>query len=187
MLGRLLTVAVAAAVLSACQSVAPAVERPAEQAALCSLGVSLGKVAIAPLTHWRDDQKEREVREPIALHAIEAVAPAISCADSTKIFPIVPDTQSETRLIQARLDGATSVIFIRIEELGPIAVLSFPTLWSTWSDVKFTLDAVDVASGETLRSIPHHRREGGAYESRGLQPLQGEMEQALKDVILGAS
>jgi len=173
---------------SACATPAPPpVEFPPAQAALCAPGVSLGKVVIAPMARWRADQKEPEAREPIALHAIEAVAPAITCADSTRVLPVVPDGQAEARIIQARLDGANSIIFIHIEELGPIAILSFPTLWSTWSDVKFTLDAVDVATGATLRTIPHHRREGGAYEGRGLAPLQSEMEQALRDVILGKS
>lgn len=178
---------VAAAALAAvsCASAPPPVEAPPAQAALCSPGVSLGKVVIVPLTRWRDDQKEPQVREAIAMRAIEKVAPSISCAESAKVMPIALDAQVQARLVQARLDSANTAIVIHIEELGPIAVLSFPTLWSTWSDVKFTLEAVDVASGEASRTIPHHRREGGAYEARGLDPLQGEMEQALKDVIAG--
>ncbi|MEZ6029543.1 MAG: hypothetical protein R3C46_07300 [Hyphomonadaceae bacterium] len=159
----------------------------ATQVALCSPGVSLGKVVIAPLTRWRTDQKEPEVREEIARKAIEATAPAITCAASVKVLPIAPDTAAADSLAAAKADGAATALLIRIDELGPIAILSFPALWSTWSDVKFTLDVVDVASGETRRSIPHHRRKGGAFEIRGLDPLQGEMEQALKDVIAGAT
>ncbi len=184
---RMLSAVLGLNVLAACQTAEPpAVEIPPQQSALCSPGVSLGKVLVAPLAGWRHDQKEVEARQDIALHAIEAVTPVMPCAASTKILPIVPNSQADTRIVQARLEGATSIVFIRLEELGPVAVLSFPTLWSTWSDVKFTVDAVDVASGETLRSIPHRRREGGAYEGRGTAPLQGEMEQALKDVILGS-
>jgi hypothetical protein len=83
------------------------------------------------------------------------------------------------------MEGANTAILVRIDELGPIAVVSFPALWSTWSDVQFTLDVVDVATGNVVRSIPHRRQKGGAFEMRGLEPLQAEMEIALKDVLLG--
>lgn len=175
-----------AVVLTACASAPPGAQSVAPQAALCASGVSLDKVAIAPLTRWRIDQKEPEVREAIALKAIEAVAPSISCAASANVLSISADANAAAKLAEAKAGGATTVLFIRVDELGPIAILSFPALWSTWSDVKFTLDAVDVASGKVLRSIPHHRQKGGAFEVRGLDPLQAEMELALKDVILGA-
>jgi hypothetical protein len=173
------------AVAACASSSPPPVEIPAAQAALCAPGVSLGKVVVGPLTRWRVDQKEPELREAIAMKAIEAVLPAMPCAASVEVLPALPDAQAIAHLSQARRNGATTAILVRIDELGPLAVVSFPTLWSTWSDVKFTLDAVDVASGETLRSIPHRRQQGGAYEVRGLGPLQSEMELALKDVVLG--
>ena len=180
--------ALAMLAVTACATASPPpVEIPPAQAALCGPGVSLGKVAVAPLTRWRADQKEPEVREVIAMKAIEAVLPAMPCASGVTVMSILPDAQSVARLSEARRDGVKTIVFIRIDELGPIAILSFPALWSTWSDVSFTLDVVDVASGGAQRSIPHRRQKGGAYEVRGLEPLQAEMEQALKDVILGAS
>lgn len=172
---------------SACASAPPNAESFAMQTPLCAPGVSLGKVVIAPLTRWRPDQKEPAIREAIALKAIEAVAPAIACAASARVLPPGPDAASASALAAAKAEGASTALLIRIDELGPIAILSFPAVWSTWSDVKFTLDAVDAASGQTLRSIPHRRQKGGAFEVRGLDPLQGEMEQALRDVILGAA
>ena len=175
------------AVAGCATSSPPLVEIPPAQAAVCAPGVSLGKVMVAPLTRWRADQKEPQLREAIAMKAIEAVLPQMPCAASVKVMSVLPDAQSVASLSEARREGAKSIVFIRIDELGPIAILSFPALWSTWSDVKFTLDVVDAASGDTLRSIPHRRQTGGAYEVRGLEPLQAEMEQALKDVILGAS
>ena len=172
--------------LSACASSPPqAVEIPAAQAAVCAPGVSLGKVVVAPLTRWRTDQKEPEVREAIAMKAIEAATLTMPCAREVKVLPIAPDASAAARLVQARIDGASTAILIHVEELGPIAILSFPALWSTWSDVKFTLDVVDAATGNVRRSIPHRRQKGGAFEVRGLEPLQAEMEQALKDVIVG--
>ncbi len=170
---------------SACASAPPGAESFPAQAPLCGPGSALGKVVITPVTRWRPDQKEPEVREAIAQKAIEAVAPAISCASSVTVLPIAANSTSAVTLAAARKDGAKTVLFIRIDELGPIAVLSFPALWSTWSDVKFTLDAVDVQSSANVRSIPHRRQKGGTFEIRGLGPLQDEMEAALKDVILG--
>jgi hypothetical protein len=170
---------------AACASAPPGAESFPTQAPLCAPGVSLGKVVIAPLTRWRPDQKEPQVREAIAQKAIEAVAPAISCASSVKVLPIAADARSADALAVAGTEGAKTALLIHIDELGPIAILSFPALWSTWSDAKFTLDAVDVQTGVSVRSIPHRRQKGGAFEARGLDPLQGEMEAALKDVILG--
>jgi hypothetical protein len=172
--------------LTACASAPPGAESIASQAPLCAPGVSLGKVVIAPLTRWRVDQKEPDVREAIAAKAIAAVAPSISCAVSARVLPIAADANASARVAEAKAASASTIIFIRIDELGPIATLSFPALWSTWSDVKFTLEAVDAATGQVARSIPHRRQKGGAFEVRGLDPLQAEMELALRDVILGA-
>jgi hypothetical protein len=171
--------------LSGCASAQQPSPGIAPAAPLCAPGVSLGKVVIAPLTRWRVDQKEPAVREAIAQKAIDAVAPGIPCAASVSVLPIAPDAQSADRLAKARADGAATALLIRIDELGPITIISFPALWSTYSDVQFTLEAIDTQTDEILRSIPHHRRKGGAFEVRGLDPLQDEMEQALKDVILG--
>jgi hypothetical protein len=147
--------------------------------------VSLGKVTVAPLTRWRADQKEPEVREAIAMKAINTAFAGTPCAAGATVLPISTDDTSVARLAQARMEGANTAILVRIDELGPIAVVSFPALWSTWSDVQFTLDVVDVATGNVVRSIPHRRQKGGAFEMRGLEPLQAEMEIALKDVLLG--
>lgn len=168
-----------------CASAPPGAENFPVQAPICAPGVSLGKVVVAPLTRWRSDQKEPAVREAIAIKAVEAVAPAITCASSVKVLGVAADAKFAEELSTAKAGSADTALFIRIDELGPIAIMSFPALWSTWSDVKFTLDVVDVQSGTTLRSIPHRRQRGGAFETRGLDPLQAEMEAALKDVILG--
>ena len=171
---------------SACASSAPPpITMPAAQAAVCGPGVSLGKVMVAPLTRWRADQKEPEVREAIAMKAINTAFAGAPCAAGATVLPIATDDTSAARLTQARMEGANTAILVRIDELGPIAVVSFPALWSTWSDVQFTLDVVDVATGNVVRSIPHRRQKGGAFEMRGLEPLQAEMEIALRDVLLG--
>jgi len=185
---RSFTAFIALCAASACASSAPPpVTIPVAQTAVCAPGVSFGKVVVAPLTRWRTDQKEPEVREAIAMKAINTAFAATPCAAGATIFPIATDDTSVARLGQARMEGANTAILVRIDELGPIGVLSFPALWSTWSDVQFTLDVVEVATGNVLRSIPHRRQKGGAFEMRGLEPLQAEMEIALRDVLLGAT
>lgn len=184
---RLAAISVLLAVSACASSSPPPVTIPATQTAVCTPDVSLGKVMVVPLTRWRADQKEPEVREAIAMKAINTAFAGTPCAAGANILPIAPDDASVAGLTQARKEGVNTAMLLRIDELGPIAVLSFPALWSTWSDVQFTLDVVDAATGNVLRSIPHRRQKGGAFEMRGLEPLQAEMEMALRDVLLGAS
>jgi hypothetical protein len=182
---RLAFISVLLAASACASSSPPPLTIPATQTAVCAPCVSLGKVTVAPLTRWRADQKEPEVREAIAMKAINTAFAGTPCAAGATVLPIATDDTSVARLAQARMEGANTAILVRIDELGPIAVVSFPALWSTWSDVQFTLDVVDVATGNVVRSIPHRRQKGGAFEMRGLEPLQAEMEIALRDVLLG--
>jgi hypothetical protein len=182
---RLAFISVLLAASACASSSPPPLTIPATQTAVCAPSVSLGKVTVAPLTRWRADQKEPEVREAIAMKAINTAFAGTPCAAGATVLPIATDDTSVARLAQARMEGANTAILVRIDELGPIAVVSFPALWSTWSDVQFTLDVVDVATGNVVRSIPHRRQKGGAFEMRGLEPLQAEMEIALRDVLLG--
>jgi len=153
---------------------------------LCSAGVRLGDVQVAPLTHWRPDQKEKEARAEIARKAIEAAFRSTPCAQSVKVLPAAPDTEAAAKIAQAKSEGAETAVLITVHELGPILNLSIPVLWSTWSDVKFDLEAVDAATGEAKFRVEHHRKVGGAFQLRGVGPLQGEMETALHEVITGA-
>lgn len=179
--------AVALAVLAqaACSST-DAISTPITGAPpLCAPGVALGAVAVAPLTRWRPDQKEKERREAIARKAIETAFRSMPCARSVKLLGIAPDAQSAAKLAEAKSGGADTAVLIRIDELGPILIISVPVLWSTWSDIKFGLEEVDVATGQTLLKFDHHRKVGGAFQVRGVGPLEGEMETALRELIVG--
>jgi hypothetical protein len=183
---RRLAIAALAGLATAC-STAKVIDTPGDGSApLCKPGVSLGKVAVTPLTHWRPDQKEPAVREAIAQAAIEAAVKTMPCAQSVTVSPISADTQADAALAAARAGGADTAIQIRVQELGPIAILSLPVLWSTWSDVKFEFKAVSLATNQTLFDIDRRRTVGGAFNVRGLGPLQAEMETALADLIVGA-
>lgn len=152
---------------------------------LCARDAQLGDVVVAPLTRWRPDQKEKEDRAAIAQGAIGEAFKGVPCAASVRVLPIAPDGDVSAKLAQAKAEGAETAVVIRVDELGPILIVSFPALWSTWSDVRFNLEAVDLASGATKLKLDHHRKVGGAFDVRGVGPLQAEMEAALGEVIAG--
>jgi hypothetical protein len=152
---------------------------------LCRPGVQLGKVAVAPLTHWRADQKEPPVREAIAEAAMRDAFAGLPCATSVEYLKIRSDSQAQTSVDEAKASGASALVSITVHELGPIFVLSFPALWSGWSDVVFDIDAVDLPSGAQRFSVSRGRRVGGAFEVRGLWPLQGEFSKALQPLLTG--
>ena len=177
--------ALALLALAACSTTERQSEASLGTPPLCSPGAQLGDVVVAPLTRWRSDQKEREDRAAIAQGAIGETFKTFPCASSVKVLPIAPDGDVTATLAQARGAGAETAVVIRVDELGPILILSFPALWSTWSDVKFSFEAVDLASGATKLRLDHHRKVGGAFQVRGVGPLQAEMEAALREVIAG--
>ncbi|CAN0011777.1 unnamed protein product, partial [Phaeothamnion confervicola] len=158
---------------------------PVGSAPLCAPGVQLGDVVVAPLTRWRADQKEKEARAAIAQGAIGEAFKGLPCASSVRVLSIAADGDIAAKLAQAKTAGAEAMLLVRIDELGPIAILSFPALWSTWSDVKFELEAINLANGQATHRIEHHRKIGGAFQVRGVGPLQGEMEKALGEVLTG--
>lgn len=146
---------------------------------------SLGVIAVRPETRWRPDQKEPEVRERIAMAAIEAVFRDLPSVRVAEIRPFIRWSEpSESRFAEERRAGIDTVVFITVEELGPRLYLSIPVLWSTYSDVKFQLRAVRTQTGETILDIKHSRLVGGPFQLRGVGPLQAEMETALQDALV---
>jgi hypothetical protein len=180
-----LTLSACLLVLAACASVEAASTPQTGSPPICGLATRLGAVAVVPLTHWRPDQKEPPVREAIAQRALENAFRSTPCAASTKVLALSPDTARDARLAEAKASGANTAILVTVQELGPIFIISAPVLFSGWSDVKFTVEEVDLSTGATKLKFDHHRKVGGAFNLRGLGPLQGEMEIALHDVIIG--
>ena len=182
---KFLILASSALVLTACASVEAASTPQAGSPPICTASAKLGAAAVVPLTHWRPDQKEPPVREAIAQRALENAFRSTPCAASAKVLAIGPDTARDARLVEAKSSGANTAILVTVQELGPIFIISVPVLFSGWSDVKFTIEEVDLSNGATKLKFDHHRKVGGAFNLRGLGPLQGEMETALHDVIVG--
>ncbi|MBO9539071.1 hypothetical protein J7643_00585 [bacterium] len=144
----------------------------------------LGVLSVRPLSRWRPDQKEVPAREKIARAAIEAVFRNLPSGSVAEIRPFEPfSAQSDLKLAEARTANIDTVVTITVEELGPQLYLSIPVLWSTYSDVRFQLQAVRTQTGETVLDVKHKRLVGGPFELRGVQPLQAEMETALREVL----
>jgi hypothetical protein len=150
---------------------------------LCKANSDLGFLVVAPLTHWRADQKEPQVREAIAEAAIKSSFAGLKCARSVEVRPIVGDQTLPEALDMARKAAATTLVVVTVHELGPIVNLSIPVLWSGWSDVAFEFKAIDLKSGQSILELSRHRRVGGAFDLRGLGPLQAEFEAALMPLL----
>jgi len=182
---KLLCLVVSLLALGACSSNQKTTSAAVGSVPLCAPGGQFGDVVVAPLTRWRSDQKEKEARAAIAQGAIGEAFKAMPCASSVKVLSIAADGDVSAKLAQAKTEGAETALIVRVDELGPIAIMSFPALWSTWSDVKFELEAIDLASGQTTHRIEQHHKTGGAFQIRGVGPLKDEMEKALREVITG--
>jgi hypothetical protein len=169
--------------LAACTTIDSQDEAVSGVPPLCKANSDLGFVVVAPLTHWRADQKEPKVREAIAEAAIKSSFAELSCARSMEIRSIAVDQTLPQAFDQARHANATTLVVVTIRELGPIVNLSFPVLWSGWSDVAFDFKAIDLESGRSVLELSRHRQVGGAFNLRGLGPLQAEFEAALKPLL----
>lgn len=168
--------------LSGCATVQVQREVFQGEAPLFQPARTLGVIEVCPETRWRPDQKEPKLREGIARAAIEAVFRSIPTGRVNAIRPFAPSSSREERFETERAAGIDTMVFITVEELGPKLYLSIPALWSTYSDIQFQLWAVRT-TGETVLDVKHHRTVGGPFQLRGLGPLQGEMETALRDVL----
>lgn len=172
---RVAFVALALAV-SACSTVEIDETVAAGAPPLCAAGRDLGKVAVIAETGWRADQKEPAVREAMAERAIALAFAALPCGRVVAVTPIAAAPQ--------RTDtAADTLVRVRLEELGPLVILSIPVLWRVSSDVKLHLTATETASGATLLDVDHHRTVGGPFTLRPASWAESELEIALRDLL----
>lgn len=177
-LGRWLVGALALVLVVGCSSVQIVDEAGVGVPPLRS---ALGRVAVLPETRWRPDQKEPEVREAIVWRALDEVfggTPGVVRPLAT--YSLEPEAMTLAREAGA---GTETAIFLQVQELGPILLLSLPVLWSGYSDVKLRFRAVRVPSGEVLLDVQRRRQVGGPFEVRGLWPLQRELVLTLRELL----
>lgn len=145
----------------------------------------LGAIAVLPETRWRPDQKEPAVRQAIAQSALEEVFSAGPGGCPAAIRPFATWSLEPERQVLSReaAAGVDTVIFLQVEELGPLVYLSFPVLWTMLSEVKLRFRAVSTHTGEIYLDVRRQRKVGGPFELRGLAPLQGEMATTLRELL----
>jgi hypothetical protein len=121
-------------VASACAATQTRSHLAAGEPPLSRAGRDLGRVGILPELVWRRDQKDVEPRSSSALAAIERVSRRWDCAGSTRMRPAASCTArlGSDVLDQAPSRGLDTVLFVRVEELGPpvALTLSLPILWA---------------------------------------------------------
>jgi hypothetical protein len=79
--------------------------------------------------------------------------------------------------------GVDTIVVIELREFGPQLILSIPVLWSSKTDVDFTMSVLDMPSAKTLMVVSHHRKEGGPFAVRTVQMVGKELEAALRSLL----
>jgi hypothetical protein len=153
-------------------------------------GVSLGHVAILPEMAWRNDQKEPEKREQMALEEIERAFREIPCGSIAAPGGIrqVSDWSGrpESELVSKfSEEGVDTVILVRIEELTPriFVTYSLPFLWAGSSEADFRIRTLSVQSGSVLADMRVKRSTGGPFNLRPAEWAGTELNAALRAII----
>jgi len=177
--------------LSGCAGTMMQTYRAGGQERICSEpGVSLGHIAVLPEMAWRDDQKEPEKRQQMALEEIERAFGEIPCgsiAPPGGIRGVAKwSDRPEAELLQAfSREGVDTIILVRIEELTPRVHLTYslPFLWGSASEADFRIRALSVRSGAVLADMRVKRSTGGPFHLRPAEWARLELYAALKNIL----
>lgn len=176
--------------LGGCAATSMQVYQAAGQSSLCTDGRKLGNVVVLPEAVWRENQKEPEQRQIMALVEMEKAFQALPCGTlkspgGLKGFANWSD-MPESVLVQHFTDeGADTIVLVRIEELTPHLNItwSLPFLWSGSSEADFRIRAIATESGAILSDMRVRRSRGGPFNVRPVDWAQAEFAAALREVI----
>jgi hypothetical protein len=153
-------------------------------------GDGLGKIAVLPEVAWRQDQKEPEKRELMALEVIERSFQGIVCGSISKPGGIREfsswSSKPESELLkQFAEEGIDTIIIIRIEELTPRLQITYslPILWVGSNEADFRLRVLSVKTGAVLNDMRVKRLTGGPFNIRPAEWSRAEFEAALDKII----
>lgn len=177
--------------ISGCAGTTMQSYRAGGEETLCAeRGDSLGLIAVLPEMAWRDDQKEPDKRQQMALEEISRAFREIPCgriAPPGGIRAVAGwSDRPEAELLQAFFaEGVDTVILLRIEELTPRVYLTFslPFLWAGASEADFRIRALSVKSGEVLMDRRVKRSTGGPFHLRPAEWAGVELYTALKKIM----
>jgi hypothetical protein len=153
-------------------------------------GNNIGYTAVLPEAAWREDQKEPEKRQSMALEEIERSFQEMPCGSIAAPGGVRPfsnwSSKTESELFkQFSKEGVDTIILIRIEELTPRLMVTFslPFLWSGTSEADFHIRALSVKSGTVLTDMRVKRFTGGPFNIRSAEWARIELSTALKEII----
>lgn len=162
----------------------------AGEAPLCADVRSLGEVAVLVESAWRPDQKDVEERDRLAHEGVRRVFDDVACASRVEVLPLArwSSALEGDRLDELAEAGFETVVFVRIEELGPNVALTFslPLLWIGNSEVQIRMRAVHIPTRSVLLDAGVARFRGGPFQLRPASWAQAELESALRELV-GAS
>lgn len=177
--------------ISGCAGTTMQTYRAGGQKTICGEpGASLGHIAVLPEMAWRDDQKEPEKRQQMALAEIEKAFLEIPCGSLTPPGGIRGVAEwsgkPESDLLQTfSREGVDTIILVRIEELSPRVYLTYslPFLWGSTSEADFRIRALSVKSGAVLADVRVKRSTGGPFHLRPAEWAGVELYAALKKIL----
>lgn len=151
---------------------------------------NLGKVVVLPEAAWRQDQKEHQLREVMALEEIEKSFQQFPCGSISATEGIRGfsnwSIKPESNLVkQFSSEGIDTIIMIRIEELTPRIQITFslPFLWSGSNEADFRVRVLSTHSGEVLNDMRVNRITGGPFNVRPAEWSRNEFNSALSEII----
>lgn len=142
---------------------------------LCSKHATLGDISVRIVPRWRSDQKEPRAREAMARRVVERVFKNIGCGQLTHVT-VEPSDETEGNA-EPRPQG--TVIEIILRELGPLLELSVPILWTSMTDIDFSLHVKRAGNSTPVLSLEHHRNNGGPFAIRSMGSVEKDFERAL--------
>ena len=176
--------------LSGCAQTAEQTYYGAGSKTICSGNVYLGHIAVLPETDWREDQKEPEERQSMALREIMGAFSEIPCGNLSPPGGIKEfsdwSAKPESELLKQFFDdGVDTVIMLRLEELTPRIYFTFslPILWGGSNEADFRIRMLSVQSGKVLSDMRLKRSTGGPFNIRPAGWSGKELREGLRSVI----
>jgi len=180
---RLLVVLTLLIAVPGCSGVFSQLHTATGSAPLCMPDRELGRVVVLPETAWRIDQKDVPEREAMALRALDRAFSIDECGGDTDVRELSNwSSVIESSWLDALgEEGAETVVFVRIEEVGPTVAVTFslPLLWISTSEAQLRVRAIHVPTREVLLDAGLKRSVGGPFQLRPAAWAEAELEAAL--------
>jgi len=157
---------------------------------ICSKSYGNQKSIIYWGTAWRDDQKEKDLREKYIEDGIRDFFNKDNCF---KVVKILRESNGKDSLLatdyelinKAKKDKIDKIVKFRIEELGPNLYISLsPILWGTENEVTINTKILNVKTDKIESDITTNWKRGGAYTINGSKKLPTDFQSALERIFI---